>query len=344
MLQQEHVEITPARTTCNIFGLFRQYHAQDLPTHDPEVAIDRELLLNPINDPIDDTLPDPSPPSNAPSASSPEFSEPRLDCDDTISTGSDAVSNDNPFHPYPNWTSFHLGKWYWTGSHKKSESTFKDLLDILVDPRFCAEDLVGVNWKSINGKLLVGETCSPALEDSGILPDDWHESDIQISVPAHSKGNEPGVHVYNAATLCHRSIISVIRSRVTDLSVFPHLHLEPFELFWKANSMEPIRVHGEVYTSAAFIEAHDALKRTPPEPGCTRERVVIALMFSSDGTHLTDFGDAKLHPLYMEFGNESKDRRSKQSNSCFEHIAYFESVSSAHLTLTKSTLTDRNHV
>ena len=110
------------------------------------------------------------------------------------------------------------------------------------------------------------------------------------------------------------------------LLVFPHLHLEPYELFWKANSAEPVRVHGGVYTSPAFIEAHDALQLSPPEPGCARQRIVIALMFSSDGTHLTEYGDAYLHPLYAELGNESKDRRSKQSNGCFEHIAYFESV------------------
>nr|VWP02335.1 Arf family GTPase [Ganoderma boninense] len=328
-VQQQRVDVVPAQTKRNVFGLYRQYRSETFPQHDPEAAIDRCLLLEPVNDSPAD-LPFKATPASALAPC--ELSEPPLGHSRPTATtndGSTAECSLSIFHPYPNWTSFRLGQWYWTGSPKNSESTFKDLLDIVTDPRFCAEDLAGVNWKTINEKLVMGETYSSALESSDTLPDDWHETDIQISVPVHSRGETPGVHLYEAATLCHRKITSVIRSRVTDPSIFPHLHLEPYELFWKANSAEPVRVHGEIYTSPAFIEAHDELQRSPQEPGCTRERVVVALMFSSDGTHLTEYGDAKLHPLYMEFGNESKARRSKQSSGCFEHIAYFESLPDA---------------
>ena len=332
---QQPAEIVPAQTTRNIFGLYRRYRTKNFPGHDPEAVVDRELLLDPVNDPTTDPLLEATPittprsPADGPLLSRPD----RPDCpsnggNDPESIESSAESDCSQFYPYPNWTTFRLGQWYWTGSPKKSQSTFKDLVEILTDLRFCAEDLEGVNWKLINDKLLMGETRSSTLEGHEALPDDWHETDIQISVPVHNKGLVPGIHLYEAATLCHRKIVSMIRSRVTDPSVFPHLHLEPYELFWKPNSTESVRVHSEVYTSPAFIEAHDALQRSPPEPDCTRERVVIALMFSSDGTHLTEYGDAKLHPLYVEFGNESKARRSKQSNGCFEHVAYFESVSS----------------
>ena len=320
-----------------MFGLFREYRTSSFPNHDPERAIDRELLLDPVSDPPDEPLPQITPTPTPCSSSDLSSTSPLNDSQsrlndapttDPVSTGSISDSDPSPFHPYPNWTSFRLGQWYWTGSPQKSESTFKALLEILTDTRFRAEDIVGVNWKLINEKLLKGETRSSASKNSEILPDDWHETEVQISVPVHSKADNPGVHLYDAATLCHRSIVSMICSKVTNPLVFPHLHFEPYELFWKPNSAEPVRVHGEVYTSPAFIEAHDALQRSPPEPDCGRERVVIALMFSSDETHLTDYGDAKLHPLYVEFGNESKERRSKQSNGCFEHMAYFESVSS----------------
>ena len=335
--QQQRVEIVPAQTRRNVFGLYRQYLTETLPKHDPEASIDRSLLLGPVNDPhanplldatLTSTLCPPGMSSKLP-VDHPDPSSNRAAAMDPKPIRPTAKSNPSAFHPYPNWTSFRLGRWYWTGSPKKSDSTFEDLLNILTDPRFCAEDLLEVNWKMINEKLLIGETYSSTVEDPETLPDDWHETDVQISVPVHSKGHAPGVHLYDAATLCHRKLTSMIRSRVTNPSVFPHLHLEPYELMWKANSSEPVRVHGEVYTSPAFIEAHDTLQRSPPEQGCTRERVVVALMFSSGGTHLTDYGDAKLHPLYVEFGNESKARRSKQSSGCFEHVAYFESVSSS---------------
>ena len=53
----------------------------------------------------------------------------------------------------------------------------------------------------------------------------------------------------------------------------------------------------------------------------------MGLMFASDGTQLANFSNAKLSPVYLGIGNESKDRRSKPSCQAFEHIAYFETVS-----------------
>jgi len=56
-------------------------------------------------------------------------------------------------------------------------------------------------------------------------------------------------------------------------------------------------------------------------------RVVLGLMFSSDGTQLMSFSTAKLWPVYLLIGNESKDRRSKLSCQAFEHVAYLETAS-----------------
>jgi hypothetical protein len=55
-------------------------------------------------------------------------------------------------------------------------------------------------------------------------------------------------------------------------------------------------------------------------------RYVVALMFASDETMLTSFGNAKLWPGYMYFGNESKHRRGKASLKLFEEVAYFLTV------------------
>src|ERR1700692_4795001 len=49
-------------------------------------------------------------------------------------------------------------------------------------------------------------------------------------------------------------------------------------------------------------------------------------MFWSDATQLTSFGNAKLWPTYMYFGNESKYRRCKPSCHLSNHVAYFETV------------------
>jgi hypothetical protein len=54
--------------------------------------------------------------------------------------------------------------------------------------------------------------------------------------------------------------------------------------------------------------------------------VVLALMFWSDSTHLASFGNSKLWPCYMFFGNESKYRRCKPSCRLCSHVAYFNHV------------------
>jgi hypothetical protein len=86
-------------------------------------------------------------------------------------------------------------------------------------------------------------------------------------------------------------------------------------------------VHGELYMSPAYLEAQREIQEYPGEPGCDLPRVVVALMFWSDATHLTSFGNAKLWPLYLFFGNESKYRRCKPSCHLCEHVAYFQTVS-----------------
>jgi hypothetical protein len=86
-------------------------------------------------------------------------------------------------------------------------------------------------------------------------------------------------------------------------------------------------VHGELYTSSAFFDAHRELQESPGEPGCNLPKVIIAMMFSSDATQLTSFGNAKLWPNYLYFGNESKYRRCKPTNHLCNHVAYFQAVS-----------------
>ena len=86
---------------------------------------------------------------------------------------------------------------------------------------------------------------------------------------------------------------------------------------------ESIRVHGKLYTSPAFLEAHQEIQALAEEPGCSLPRILIGLMFGSDATQLTAFGGASLWPCYMYFGNESKYRRCKPTCNLCNHIAYF---------------------
>jgi hypothetical protein len=144
-------------------------------------------------------------------------------------------------------------------------------------------------------------------EDTG-----WKRTPISITVLFHHCMAVPGSQSYLAGELYHRSIVSAIHERVTNDD--KHFHYEPYKLLWKcAEDATEVRIHGELYTSAAFLSEHKKLLESPMEPGCDAPRAIIALMFWSDATHLTSFGNAKLWPCYMYFGNDSKYRRAKPS-------------------------------
>ncbi|KAF9038247.1 hypothetical protein BJ165DRAFT_1532122 [Panaeolus papilionaceus] len=90
------------------------------------------------------------------------------------------------------------------------------------------------------------------------------------------------------------------------------------------------RIFGEVYTSDAFLAESDKVRYKSPcdpdDPTCSRERVVAALMFSSDATHLTNFGNAKAWPIYLMLGNLSKYIRALPKAGGMHHLAYIPSL------------------
>jgi hypothetical protein len=109
------------------------------------------------------------------------------------------------------------------------------------------------------------------------------------------------------------------------------LHYLPFKPFYQPSLQEnPEWVYGELYGSDMLLDEHEHIQgpgNLPPDDlNCKRERVVAALMFSSDTTHLADFGEAKDWPLYMMLGNLSKYICSQPTSGTLHHVAYFPLV------------------
>ena len=155
----------------------------------------------------------------------------------------------------------------------------------------------------------------------------WVREEVHIQVPFHNRMPSPGPKNFAAGHFYRRSIVSILKERLTH-SDSQNFHFDPFELYWKPDgTSEETRIYGELYSSPAFLEANRKLQNSPPEPGCSLPRVVAGLMFASDETHLTQFGETKLWPLYLFFGNNLKYRRSKPSLSLCNHVAYFIRVS-----------------
>jgi hypothetical protein len=284
-------------TTKNAFGLYRRYFSRKFPIHDPENEADISNLSNIVD-------------SDTPN--------PVKSC----------------YSPYPNESSFRLGEWYWNHGVTKSKSSFKELIGVVVDDGFRPLDVKLANWDKIDEHLAgeISDKYEWLDKDAG-----WRTSSVKISVPFHRFALQPGPQDYVVANFHHRSLVSVIREKLTNQNDARFFHYEPYELLWqRKGAPNSIRVHGEIFTSPAFLDAHKSLQELPGEPGCSLPRVVVAVMFWSDSTHLTSFGNAKLWPLYVFFGNESKYRRAKPSLNLCEHLAYLETVRSALCTLLSS--------
>jgi hypothetical protein len=107
--------------------------------------------------------------------------------------------------------------------------------------------------------------------------------------------------------LYHRKIVTLIKDTF-DSHISVQFHLTPFKLFQRLPGNEDgERVYSEMYNSDVFLDEHDRVQCAPTDnPSCKREKVVTAIMFWSDTTHLVAFGTAKMWPVYMLFGNLSK--------------------------------------
>lgn len=235
-----------------------------------------------------------------------------------------------PYSPYPNKSSFALGDWYWNHGAQKTRKSFKELLDIVGATDFRLEDIRNTQWGTIDRVLGLNdfddknEQWEWEDKDAG-----WKRTPITIDIPFHQRMRVPGSQRHLVGHLYHRSIISIIKEKLANVIDDKNLHYEPYELNWcPTPAGEDVRVYGELYTSPAFFAAHRKLQNSPSEPGCDLPRCVVALMLWSDATHLTDFGNSKLWPAYLFFGNESKYNRCKPSMNLANHIAYFQTVRS----------------
>ena len=212
-------------------------------------------------------------------------------------------------------------QWFWERQGKSVDDCDRLVHEVILNDELNLEDLRQFSARR--------ETASmdKALSRNA---DRWQESTITIDVPdgrSHRPHDEfPQIPQFSIAGLMHRSITDIIRTTWSSPESAGFQYV-PYRQFWRAAPSEPDeRVYGELYTSDAFNDAHDELQHQRPEPGCTLERVVCALMAFSDSTHLANFGDASLWPLYIYFGNQSKYTRLKPSSGSCHHTAYIPKV------------------
>jgi hypothetical protein len=282
----------PLKTALNSFGLFRQYLFH--PSHDPDAFVNPGDLSN-----LTTHTPPPLPKKS----------------NDT---------NYNPPWPFSNMSVWRLMHWVNTGSGSKSEGEVDRLVnDVLNAPNFQAEDLRKFSTHRENRHLDTANKVNP-------LEDGFQAASITIEIPAGQPNSQSAPHTYSVSGFHHRKLLNVIKAAFQD-PLSRQFHFTPFSLMHRSPiTNEEQRVYGELYNSDEFINEHKRVQnRSPPppdDPGCKLEKVIAALMFWSDSTHLTNFGTAALWPIYLFFGNLSKYIRSQPSSGACHHLAYIPSV------------------
>ncbi|KAJ3512825.1 hypothetical protein NMY22_g15220 [Coprinellus aureogranulatus] len=111
------LDSTRWRTTeKNGFGLYKVYWTTESLPHDPDLFVSDHDLKD------DD-----------------------LDPNTSIAVSMPA----NRYHPFPNWSSYALGEWYWDDRPGKSRDSFQHLVDIIANPAFNPRDIQSTNWKKL---------------------------------------------------------------------------------------------------------------------------------------------------------------------------------------------------
>ncbi len=251
------------------------------------------------------------------------------------------------FAPFLNKSIARIMCWVGSGSNQKSIAEVNLLVhDVLLAEDFKLSDLKGFSAIRENNRLDEGfeqnENPAAQFDDDGPSPlaDGWCPATVKLPLPAPKVScPESEAPVFEVPGLLYRPLLDVM-TEAFEGEEFLQLHLTPFKLVWDPNHNDdesspeiPLSdsstdipaghelLYGEIYNSKAMLDAHSNL---PPHPHL--ETVIAAFMFWSDSTHLANFGNAALWPLYSFFGNMSKYTRAKPTSKACHHQAYIPSV------------------
>lgn len=278
------------RTIANAFGLFRQY---------------------------------PRTPSNIPDDS--------IEALPTPEEG-DGPTTDEIISPFPNLSAFrfsHVHSLY----NRISDGFSSTLSNVISSDDFVSGDIKGLNWGSLREK--VSQSSRP-WEDA---KRGWRTGTINIGIPNLEKGKKnpspvsdphiEGEQYTVNSSFWYRPILPLLKS-ILSSDESKAFHYEPFEQWWRrpGTTDAPIRVYDELFTADAWLEEHQKVQEIvlPADEVDNYPRAIAAIMLWSDSTHLAEFGQQSLWPIYLSLGNQSKYDRAKPGAQAMHHIAYLPSV------------------
>ena len=319
LLDTDEPELTPVpplpefQTDSNSFGVYRIYKSGK-PTYTP----DESFTINSIADSPNFTVHKP------PTAST--WSSPFGITDPPAKSESESPS----YLPFKNLSVFRMMKWFYDASMTKSLKSLNSLVhDVLLAPGFSLDHLDGFDAAKEAKRLDDYQLERQETSDSGPgkIHDGWIEATVPISLPGDnvSHSSEEDAPVFNVSGLLYRKPLEVLKAAFKE-SAAEQCHLSPFEEYWKPTPESPPEcIYSKLYNSDAFILEHEKI-RSQPRPQCNLKTVIAAIMVWSDSTHLTNFRNATLWPIYLYLGGLSKYIRAQPSSFSAHHLAYIPKV------------------
>ena len=172
----------------------------------------------------------------------------------------------------------------------------------------------------------------------------WKEASVSIQVPCTGvKQQEGDAPEFIVKGILYWDIIKVITAELEDPDTFHDIHVAPHKEWWNPGPREdPVRVYSEIYNSDAMLEADADMRRNlnsarSPNGDSARglndnsahslnddlETFIVSALLYSDSTHLAQFGNVSLWPIYLFLGNVSKYIHSKLTSFAAHHMRIF---------------------
>ncbi|KAI6112821.1 hypothetical protein F5141DRAFT_1002659 [Pisolithus sp. B1] len=228
----------------------------------------------------------------------------------TSHTMVDNHASETDYIPRPPWpfqmmSVWRLMKWMLTGSKQKSEVEVTNLVSTIITAEdFRPEDPQGFSAHMEMKRFDMSE--KSLHTDHTFHKDGWMEASISIEIPTHDHNPSGNGQTFTIPLFFYHKLTTVIEAAFLSHS-FKYFHLAPFRHIWQSPATgKEQRLFDKLYTSDAWIRAHDEVQKQRHDDRCTLEWVIAGLMLWSDATHLTQFGHASAWPVYLFFGNQSK--------------------------------------
>ena len=233
------------------------------------------------------------------------------------------------FEPFRNASIFRLMTWFYRPSITKSITELNTLVkDVILAPDFNADDLVGFDATKEHKTMDIYRIKSLDGPTPFSFNDTWLQGSVEIPLPCDgfsfsSEDDAPKFMV----KFHYRKIMEVLKAALAEQRA-EKFHTFPFKAYWKPSPDEfEERIYSEIFTGDSWNEEFENIYNTAGNgENSTIERFIIGLLIWSDGTVLTQFGNAEMWPIYLYVGNQSKYERAKPNSQCSHHIAYLPKV------------------